>query len=92
MGARKSKFDCREKLAPGEPYFILRAQDMLAPEHVESWAIEAELNGCPTAKVADARAIAKAMRAWRNCKLPDLYFVGVLLLLCLNNLGRRRFR
>lgn len=71
MGSRKSKHDCIDRLAPGEPYFILRAQDLLAPEHIESWAIEAELNGCPPAKVAEARAIAKDMRNWRKRKMPD---------------------
>jgi hypothetical protein len=71
MGARNSKFDCLEKLEPGEPYFVLRGQDLLAPELVESWAIEAELNDCPLEKVADARRIANAMRGWRQKKMPD---------------------
>jgi hypothetical protein len=66
-----SKFDALPKLAPGEPYFVLRGQDRLAPEHVESWAIEAELNGCPAEKVADARRIAEAMRRWAKKKMPD---------------------
>jgi hypothetical protein len=67
----RSKYDCLAKLAPAEPYFVLRAQDKLAPEHVEAWAIEAELNGCPAGKVADARSIAAAMRRWPRKKLPD---------------------
>ncbi len=50
---------------------MLRAQDELAPELIEAWAVEAELNGCPPAKVADARAIAAAMRRWRKRKMPD---------------------
>lgn len=68
---KPSKFDCLSKLAPDEPYFVFRAQDRLAPEHVEAWAFEAEVNGCPKAKVADARRIAAAMRRWRRRKLPD---------------------
>lgn len=67
----RSKYDCSERLVDGEPYFVLRAQDMLAPELVEAWAVEAELNGCPKGKVADARAIAAAMRKWRKRKMPD---------------------
>jgi hypothetical protein len=67
----RSKFDCLPRLAPGEPYFVLRAQDRLAPEHVESWAVEAALNGCPAAKVAQARRIAAAMRRWPRRKMPD---------------------
>lgn len=66
-----SKYDCLTKLAPNEPYFVLRAQDRLAPEHVEAWAIEAELNSCPAGKVADARRIADAMRRWPKRKIPD---------------------
>jgi hypothetical protein len=68
---RPSKFDCLSKLAPDEPYFVLRAQDLLAPELVEAWAVEAALNGCAEDKVADARAIAAAMRKWRKRKMPD---------------------
>jgi hypothetical protein len=71
VGLKRSKYDCLNKLAPGEPYFVLRGQDLLAPELVEAWAIEAELNGCPPAKIADARAIAKAMRRWSKRKMPD---------------------
>lgn len=67
----QSKFDCKDRFAAGEPYFVLRGQDMLAPELIEAWAVEAELNGCPKAKVADARAIAAAMRQWRKRKMPD---------------------
>jgi hypothetical protein len=69
---QRSKFDCIGRLADSEPYFILRAQDRLAPELVEAWAIEAELNGCAPAKVRDAREIAKAMRNWSGKKkMPD---------------------
>jgi len=69
--SKKSKFDCLDRLASGEPYFVLRAQDRLAPELIETWAVEAELNDCPPQKVASARAVAKAMRGWRKRKLPD---------------------
>ena len=72
MRRKQSRYDCLLKLAPGEPYFVLRAQDRLAPELVEAWAVEAKLNGCPPAKVVEARAIAKAMRRWPGRKkTPD---------------------
>jgi hypothetical protein len=73
MGTRRnrSKYDCLNKLGPDEPRFVLRAQDRLAPELVEAWAVEAELNGCPAAKVACARRIAAAMRRWPRRKMPD---------------------
>lgn len=67
----RSNHDCLPRLAPGEPYFVLRAQDMLAAEHIEAWAFEAELNGCPSEKVAEARRIAAAMRDWPSRKMPD---------------------
>jgi hypothetical protein len=67
----RSRFDCLARLAPDEPYFVLRAQDRLAPEQVEAWAIEAQLNGCTPAKVAEARRIAGEMRRWPRRKMPD---------------------
>jgi hypothetical protein len=68
---RRSRFDCLGHLAPDEPYFVLRAQDCLAAEHVETWAIEAQLNGCAPQKVAEARRVAVAMRRWPKRKMPD---------------------
>ena len=67
----RSRFDCLARLAPDEPYFVLRAQDRLAPEQIEAWAIEAQLNGCGPGKVAEARRIAAAMRHWSKRKMPD---------------------
>jgi hypothetical protein len=69
--AKIDDFDCLDRLTPGEPYFVLRAQDALSPELIEAWAIEAELNHCPSAKVSNARAIAAAMRKWPHRKTPD---------------------
>jgi hypothetical protein len=67
----RSRFDCLARLAPDEPYFVLRAQDRLAPEQIEAWAIEAQLNGCGPGKVTEARRIAAAMRRWSKRKMPD---------------------
>jgi hypothetical protein len=67
----RSRFDCLADLATDEPYFVLRAQDRLAAEQVEAWAIEAQLNGCSPEKVAEARRIAVAMRRWPKRKMPD---------------------
>jgi hypothetical protein len=73
MGTRRnrSNYDCMNKLGPDEPYFILRAQDRLAPELVEAWAVEAQLNDCRGDKIAEARRIAAAMRRWPKRKMPD---------------------
>lgn len=70
MGNTRPNADYLSQLASGEPHFVLRAEDPLAPEHVEAWAIEAELNGYPKPEVDEARRIARAMRAWRGMKKP----------------------
>lgn len=63
---------CLEKIKPGEPFFVMRAQDLTAPEHVENWAKLAEEFGASSAKVEEAQATAKAMREWDgDKKYPD---------------------
>ncbi len=64
------------KLAQGEPYFILRGQDKLAPQLIEAWAttLENTRDFGRSAKIKDARAIAHEMRAWQErnfSKIPD---------------------
>ena len=65
-------FDCYAKLAPDEPYFVLRAKDPIAPALVELWAelrkaqFARFLNdgGLFAAKLTEARACADEMRRW----------------------------
>lgn len=64
-------YDCFAKLADGEPYFVLRAQDVYAPEIVRYWAQLASQTGCAPAKVEEARFLADAMEAWPVRKVPD---------------------
>ncbi len=57
-----------------EPTFILRAQDMLAPEIVREWAYRAAVSGSPAEKVEEAREIATKMEDWQianSRKIPD---------------------
>jgi hypothetical protein len=60
-----------------EPVFCLRAQDCLAADLVDKWAIHASIampsSGVEAAghKVTMARHIAEAMRAWPKHKQPD---------------------
>lgn len=60
-------FDCYAKLAPDEPYFVLRAKDAVAPEVVEEWVRLRTLQpgnvGNP--KLAEALSCAREMRVWR---------------------------
>lgn len=62
---------CLGKAADNEPVFILRAQDRLAPDLVETWALRAQGFGCPKEKVEEARKLAQAMREWPGRKNPD---------------------
>lgn len=61
-----------DKVAPDELIFVLRAQDLLAPDLVEQWAGEAAKHlGGNHPKVIAACQIARDMRAYTPRKLPD---------------------
>ncbi len=63
-----------EKADLDEPLFVLRAQDSLAPEVVQLWALNAGMRGVPQVKVEAARACAERMRQWQELhgsKVPD---------------------
>ena len=62
---------CLGKAADDEPVFILRAQDSLAADLVEKWAIHARSLGCGNDKVQEAFALAEEMRRWPVRKNPD---------------------
>lgn len=66
--------DCIEylkKLPPDEPVFLLRAQDALAVEAVERWAIRARAAGVNNHKVNGANAVAEEMLQWPTRRMPD---------------------
>lgn len=58
-----------------EPIFVLRAQDVTAPQIVELYALHlTTLKGVPKEKVDGARKVAREMRVWQQThepKLPD---------------------
>ncbi len=70
---------CLGKAHDDEPVFILRAQDSLAADLVELWAIRAKtLMNDPASqksslwdKIHDAEQLADAMRRWPIRKNPD---------------------
>jgi len=62
---------CLGKAHPDEPVFVLRAQDALAADLVEKWAIWARAAGCPNDKVNEAFSLAEDMRRWHTRKNPD---------------------
>jgi hypothetical protein len=67
------------KLAPalhGEPIFVLRAADKIAPSLVLAWANDASRHDVPLAKSGGAQKIAYDMLAWQmanpaSVKVPD---------------------
>lgn len=61
---------CLAKVEVGEPIFVLRAQDITAPEVVAHWVTGAG-NRLAPAKRAEALKLSGAMRAWSYRKLPD---------------------
>jgi len=65
------RLGCLGKAADDEPVFILRAQDALAAELVELWAIRARAAGCPVDKVREAQNLAEEMLRWPVRKYPD---------------------
>ncbi len=58
-------YDCYANAHPDEPMFVLLGRDPLAADLVDDWANLREHRDGPSAKVGEARACAKAMRAWR---------------------------
>jgi hypothetical protein len=62
---------CLGKAPADEPVFILRAQDALAADCVEQWAIHARAAGCPVDKVREAFELVDEMRRWPKRKMPD---------------------
>ena len=68
------------RLKPGEPFFVLRGQDLFGAFAVGCWimALEqwfrilgTEPNAQARAKLDKARKIQAAMKAWRPQKTPD---------------------
>jgi hypothetical protein len=62
---------CLAKLKPGEPFFVLRAQDILASAGVRVWAARAKASGTPEHKVIEAIRTADEMEKWEPRKYPD---------------------
>lgn len=63
---------CLLKLLDGEPFFVLRGQDLLAPDLVAEWASRAVIQGGTTeqGKLDEAVATIACMLQWPNRRLP----------------------
>lgn len=67
--------DPEHKISEDEPVFLLRGQDMVAPEVVEFWAEKALAAGASANIVLLAKRQARNMREWQHShksKIPDL--------------------
>jgi hypothetical protein len=74
MSTKSKGVPCYDNAGENEPIFVLRAQDVLAPELVREWAFRAAHAGTPTEKVAEARMLADTMDDWQIAnmkKVPD---------------------
>ena len=60
-----------EKVPDNEPLFLLRAQDSLAMELVELWALRARSAGTPQDKILSAMDCLYDMSCWPIRKNPD---------------------
>ena len=60
-----------QKIPPDEPVFVLRAQDCLASEMVEKWAIRARALDVNVDKINTANGVAEEMLQWPKRKIPD---------------------
>ncbi len=63
-----------DKIDEDEPIFVLRAQDQVAPQIVELYALNLTMLHVDPEKVRSARKVATDMRLWQmknGCKVPD---------------------
>jgi hypothetical protein len=60
------------RIPEDEPVFLLRAQDILAPDLVAAWARQAARSGVSYKMSEMALEQADRMREWRKKKTPDL--------------------
>lgn len=71
---KKSKDQSKEilkNLLPGEPFFLLRAQDRISKVVVQVWISIAEYLGVAERKIEGAREIYKKMKKWPGQRNPD---------------------
>lgn len=67
--------DPENKIPKDEPVFLIRAQDVTAPDVVRYWAMQAKYKGAKESIVLAARTQADHMVEWQrehNMKIPDM--------------------
>lgn len=71
MSTKAEIIEYLKKVPDDEPLFLLRAQDALAVDLVEMWAIRAKSGGTPTDKTNEAMNVAQEMLRYPVRKHPD---------------------
>ena len=74
MSTKRAGIPEFDKADLDEPIFVLRAQDALAPQTLNLYALQATFKGVSKEKIQSVRDVAEAMRAWQQIhppKLPD---------------------
>ncbi len=61
-------YDCYDKLAPDEVFFVLRAKDPIGPQTVRFWVNEAASAGHEPEKIMEASICADDMDSWRSAQ------------------------
>lgn len=67
--------DSKRVIPEDEPVFLLRAQDIVAPDIVDAWADAADAEGALPNIVEAARNQAQEMRSWQSLhgrQVPDM--------------------
>jgi hypothetical protein len=70
MATKRTGVACYDKAGENEELFVLRAQDVLAPQVIRHWAGLAELGGTNPEIVLEALQCAQRMEAWPHRKHP----------------------
>jgi len=70
MGTKQNagQFDCMEKIAPDEPFFVLRAKDPIGVHVVRYWVEHAHAAGHEAENIMEASICADDMDTWRAMK------------------------
>lgn len=78
MGTKQNpgQFDCMDKIAQDEPFFVLRATDPIGAHVVRYWVEHAHAAGHEAEKIMEASMCADDMDTWRSMKQTQDEAIG----------------
>lgn len=74
IGKYDTTANFESKLKPGEPWFVIRGQDKLAPAAIEAYMVLMRKNGLPEQDIRSVGLLLERVIAWQSVnptKLPD---------------------